>query len=373
MRRNNHHPDKIDLDIVRAINEIGVPQLTEIAKRVGLSHEGVRYRLNKLIKDRQIAFYPIIEHLMIGLTRVNVFVDVVPKCIPVFPSVIKAIPYWTYYAKSLGNANGYQVMYLVPNEPSVLEDLDSFFDRLVEMGIVNHYTKVRTLEPFRYGHMFNDLSEEHYTDILEQDPISDELEPYLKYASQAMSLKKVRIDDTDIAFIEELIKSDEPVRKYTEIAEKLGMKAATLRYHVREHLVKKRVFRGVYAFLLPPYRKWGDLTLIIEDDGKFVLKFVSFLVKRKHQLLLYATPSKSMHVIVLGFIYFPFVAEVLRIVEKAAYDGFVKSYKYFLIDTTKTGTNVVYQQNFKNGEWVWDFEKYVTKMEECARRICLYV
>ena len=102
-----YETDEIDLCIVELLLKDGRMPAAEIARNIGNTTERVvRYRINRLVKEKVIQIRPIINPKVFGFTTIaDVWLEVDSDCIPDVTSKVVQFENVSYVACSIGESD----------------------------------------------------------------------------------------------------------------------------------------------------------------------------------------------------------------------------------------------------------------------------
>jgi len=236
--------DKVDVEILISMTE-NPRNVTAVARKLGLPAETVRYRVKRMLENYTVKFFAVPDFPKLGLIPYLVFFD--SKFSRALEAVLDAHPYVNYVARCYGDFNGYLVNLLAPRGAED-EALAHF------KGLVKDYAKgLLALPRFSFEYPLPDFKK--YYDWEEgkwRCPWSRLLRYALKTAKRStISLpKEVLLDPVDISIISEL--QVDALVKMSELADRLGLSPASLRYHFVNHVLARGLIRYAVRYLAYP-------------------------------------------------------------------------------------------------------------------------
>ena len=192
--------DEVDIRIIEELNRQIVPNVSKIAQKLRVSRETIRYRLNKLVREGKLTFYPKVNHVKIGLVRLQIFSVVSPKFEDDYKRGIKIIPYLVYNGKFYYKSSyGFLTSYFIPYGWSEIQMVTRLFEKLRESGIVKEYRIVECGEPVRFGYNFY-VEDLNLSDVERVERISKMLSEEIKskFETDYKSMGSFRVDEVDM-------------------------------------------------------------------------------------------------------------------------------------------------------------------------------
>ncbi|MDA4127308.1 MAG: transposase [Thaumarchaeota archaeon] len=223
--------------LVKLITKEG-PQITQIARELGVHKETARYWYKERLLKRGYTFAAVPNHERLGLRRVVAFAEFSEEFKPYGDAILMAmneLAYLTSFMKALPE-DLYSIHANVPQEHA--NDWIRFMHALKQRGVFSSIHAV----PFEWARVVPMRSEiydfEH--DAWQYDWASKpKMEPgSLAYAPSTKS----KFDSTDLNMIKQL--QIDPNASLIEIGDKLQVNYKTLTWHYRKHLIGNGLIKG---------------------------------------------------------------------------------------------------------------------------------
>lgn len=359
----------LDAKILQAISELGPRNFAEIARRVGIPQESLRYRLKRMHSNPHI-FLRIASttyHTNLGLKKAVVVLKAAPGLEQTLFECLKANEYWIYLCRCYGKFEGCLAVYTIPVEQS--DKFERFIQKIKELGIATD-SNIFWSTCFQPGTLtlgwFNKGKGEwgfHWDKWIEQ----------LKNVSTNLPHTLIDpdcfhnyADEIDVFILKELEKNATKTLK--EIADMLEISLQKAHYHYKKHLVEKKLLEGFEIFI-HPHNSVCDMLFFFfdfhnyETMAKFTMSlldkhFVRFVGKilNKHSLL--------------ATLYMP-RTEFRKFVDKLsslARMKLVQNYDYVILDL-KTGKRQTFPYEFfKDGKWLYNHKKHIGCLQKYFAR-----
>ena len=248
--------DKVDAGILISMAK-NPRNVTAVARKLGLPAETVRYRVKRMLENYTVKFFGVPNLPKLGLIPYLVFFN--SKFSRALEAVLDSHPYVNYVARCYGDFNGYLVNLLAPRGAE--DEAIAHFKELVK-GYAEGFL---ALPRFPFEYPLPDF--EKYYDREERRwrcPWTRLLRYALKPAKRpTISLpREVLLDPVDISIISEL--QVDALVKMSELANRLGLSPASLRYHFVNHVLARGLIR--YAVRYLAYPKEPLSAFVIEAD-----------------------------------------------------------------------------------------------------------
>jgi DNA-binding Lrp family transcriptional regulator len=358
----------VDVKILQTLCEMGPRNLSEVARKIGISRELLRFRLKRMRDDPQLflRMHTSIYHTNLGLRKAVVVLEAEPGMEQLLFDCLLVNGFWLYVCRSYGMGEGCTAIYAVP-----IEHCHEFEEFIYEMTRLRVAKSVRiywstcfqggriTSEWFdcdKNGWVFN------WDDWIKEIQTQSTDLPYTLIEPQAYP---VCADELDVRMLEEL-EFDATVG-LNKLAEALKISPQLAGFHFKEHLIKKNLIEGYEIFVM----RYGDSPSVMV---MFILSFHGYeeFAKFARSLL-----NKSF-VITMGKIIgeHSLMVEVflptdefrnfIDVLSKMARMKLVRSYGYVIQDLTKRRRQTIFPKFFKGKSWDYDHRNHMETLLQKA-------
>ena len=355
--------DETDMKILEGLSSLGPRNLKTIADSVGMPATTVRYRIRKMRENSTLFIHVNPYHTNMGLKKAVIFVESVPGSEDLLLDCLRVHDYWLFLCRIYGPFEGCAGIWTVPKgrENDYMDYLDSLLDYQVARSIDINWTTCHEGIPVK-SRWFDAERRSWVFDWDEWLAEVETIEGSLPWTLLEPDDWPIQVDLTDLLIIKEFeIDGGKPL---TEIAKKLGIDVSILKYHYREHVLKRDLIEGYQVDI---YR----FPSLISDHVFFKFEFDSYDKLVKFALSLHDKPFPIHLGKVLGetmlttHMYLPkiefrrFISCLSTLIKK----GSLTRYRYYLQDMFQNWRETIPYQHFENNVWKYDKEKFKEKLE----------
>ena len=350
--------DELDVKILEGLSILGPRNLSKIAKNLGTPSTTVRYRVQKMLSNSLLFLHLNPYHTYRGLKKAIVFMEATPGCEDVLLESLRVNDFWLYLARAYGPYEGCVGIWTIPKKNA--DEFIEFLDYLIDINVARSYeiNWSTCFEGVPVLHKWFD-SEKKAWFFDWESWMSDvkTIEGSLPITLIEPDDWPIKVDYTDLLIIKEL--EIDGRKTLTDISKKLGIPMETVKYHFREHVLKRGLVEG---YQIEIYRSPS----LVSESIFFKFEFDSHEKFKKFALSLHDKPFPFFMGKVLGEnalltqVYLPrwefrrFIVAVSNLIRK----GFVSNFHYVISDIFQVWRETIPYQHFVDGKWDYDPEKH---------------
>jgi DNA-binding Lrp family transcriptional regulator len=364
--------DDLDVKILEALSSYGPRNITEIAKKVGISIEAVRLRIKRLSSLFWLGMSANIYHTYLGLKKAVVFFEAAPGYEDLLIEFLEIRGFCIYLTRCYGMYEGYVGIYIIPVGHET--EFEEFLYEVKRLGLVRSiqtYWSTCFHTVGRTSKWFDFKSE---TWLFPWDEWIEEIKAKgteLPYTLIDPKEFPVKADEIDLLILKEL--EIDATTSLTTIAKKIGKKLQTVKYHYEKHCIGRGLIETFMIFIMPYEREISDLYF-------FLFKFASIEQLAKFALSLLDKPF--VYIVgkirgqnsIIAQIYLPkpefrkFIDTLAKLIRM----GLLEGYNYVVQDI-REGTwfrEELHPELFKHGIWIYDHKKHIKDLHDAVLRHC---
>lgn len=355
--------DYSNLKILEALTIYGPRNITEVSRRLRLHPEVLRKKIKRINSQTFLRFHVNVYHTNLGLKKALVFAECFPGYEDVLFNAFKVNNFWIFLSRCYGMFEGCTGIFVIPKENCHL--FESYINQLKELGIAKNM-QVYWSTCFHYiplnSKYFNPESKMWIFDwekwLQEVENEKAEL-PYTLIDPEDFRLKA---DYIDLFIIKELEK--DATTTFKDIANKLGISPQLVRYHYYNHVTGKGLLESFETTVFYFGRDADFIFFIFTfKDWEKLAKFASSLMDKPFVRTLGKILGRSE---LYGYLYLPrnefrrFLDALSKLIKK----GFLQTYQYVIQDLNSSLRATIPFENFKDGQWLYDNEKYIEELQK---------
>jgi DNA-binding Lrp family transcriptional regulator len=358
----------IDIKILQALFELGPRNLTVVAKKIGISRELLRFRLQRMRDNPQLflRMHTAIYHTNLGLRKAVVVLEAEPGMEQPLFNCLLANDFWLYVCRSYGAGEGCTAIYAVPVEHS--HEFEEFIYELIRLRVAKnvHIYWTTCFQGGRITPEWFDCDKNQWT--FQWDDWIKEVQTQttdLPYTLIEPNGYPIYADELDVRMLEEL--EFDATISLNKLAETLAISPQLARFHFREHLIGKKLIEGYEIFIM----RYGDspsimaLFIISFDDHEKFAKFARALLNKPFILMMAKAIGENM---LLTEVFLPF-NEFRTFIDKLselAKMKLIRSYKYAIQDLRIRRRQTIFPKFFKEKSWIYDHKKHMELLQQKA-------
>jgi DNA-binding Lrp family transcriptional regulator len=361
--------DLLDARILEAISESGPRNFAAVARKVGISRESLRYRLNRMQSNPNIFLrcHSTTYHTNLGLRKVVSVLTATPGCESTLLECLKINGFWIYFSRFYGKGEGCLATYAIPAEHS--EEFEGFIQRIKELGVAKSSTLFWST-CFQPGTLTSTWFNEeiggwsfHWDEWIEQ--VQNESTD-LPFTLQDPERFCNYADQIDVIMLKELEK--DATKSIQDIAKLLGISLQRAFYHYQKHLIGKKLLEDFEIFVYPHDPACCEMYFFFFSFPSYetMAKFANSLLD-KHFVRYLGKILKENKI--LSEMLLP-RDEFRRFIDKLsllARMGIILDYDYVIMDL-KTGQRQTFSYEFfKNGKWVYDHDQHMVELHNLVQ------
>jgi DNA-binding Lrp family transcriptional regulator len=355
--------DETDVKILEGLSLLGPRNFTKIADHLKMPITTVRYRVRRMLKDSILFFHLNPYHTNMGLKKVVIFAEAVQGSEDVLLDCLKVHDYWLFLCRIYGPYEGCYGIWTVPkgHEGDFLEYLQNLTDLGIMKSIELNWTTCHEGIPVQTR--WFDTVENTWT--LDWDEWLNEVETIegeLPWTLQEPDDWPIKVDREDLLIIKELEKDGRST--LTDISNELGISLEKVKYHFREHVMKRDLVEGYQVEI---YR----FPSLVSEYIFFKFEFHTYDQLVRFALSLHDKPFPYHLGKVIGEralvtqFYLPkwefrkFIGYLALLKRK----GLLKKYQYVLQDSYQSWRETIPYQHFNDGTWNYNKKHFQEKLQ----------
>jgi len=192
--------DPLDFKIIKAMHEIGISNLSKLAKTVGAPQQTISYHVKRFDEQDLVRFRALIDEAKLGLKSYVVMGTAEIRKEDSSSRALTCFPLWRYLAIVDGWTRGSYVRYVIPQDRET--DLKAFVNELKKRELVSEFEIFATTSP-----TYPLLNLDFYLDkkgvpIFDWDRWVKDLDDFAeKEVAEPISYEKARFDVYDLLIL----------------------------------------------------------------------------------------------------------------------------------------------------------------------------
>lgn len=361
--------DLLDAKILQAVSELGPRNFTNVARRVGISRESLRYRLNRMQSNPNVFLrcHSTTYHTNLGLKKVVSVLTAAPGCESTLFKCLKANGYWIYVSRFYGRGEGCLATYTIPVENCA--KFERFIQGIKELGVARNSTlfwstcfQPSSLTACWFDEKIGEWSF-HWEDWIKQ--VQDE-STNLPFTLKDPDRFHNHADQIDMIILKELEK--DATKSLQEIANMLGISLQRAYYHYRKHLFGRKLLEDFEIFLYPHDAARCNMYFFFFtfSDYEKIAKFANSLLDKHFVRYIGKILNRNE---ILAEMFLP-QDEFRRFIDKLsllARMNLIEEYDYVIMDLNTGQRQTFSYEFFKDGEWLYPHKKHMASLQNLVR------
>lgn len=354
-----------DVKILQALCDSGPRNLSEVARRIGISRELLEFRLKRMRDDPQLflRMHTCVYHTNLGLRKAVVVLEAEPGMEHLLFDCLLVNDFWLYVCRSYGRGEGCTAIYAIP-----IEHCHEFEEFIYDMMRLHMAKNIRIYWStcFQAGRITSEWFDcdknrwvFNWNDWIKEVQTQSTDLPYTLIEPKAYP---VNADELDVKMLEKL-EVDATV-SLNKLAETFNISPQLAQYHFNEHLVGKNVIEGYEIFVM----RYGDspfvmaLFILSFDDYEAFAKLTRSLLDKAFVLTMGKIIGENS---LLVEVFLP--NDEFRIfvdaLSKMARMKLVHSYEYAIQDLRKRRRQTIFPKLFKERSWMYDHKNHMDALQ----------
>ena len=360
--------DLRDLRILEGLGIYGPRNITEVARKLGMSPETVRKRIKRMPSRIFFKFHTNIYCTNLGLKKAVVIAETIPGYEDLLFNCLRANDFWIYLTRCYGINEGCVAVYTVPNNHCI--DFVQFIRSLAKTGVARNVQILWSTCFQSVNAKTKWFDEQSKTWVLSWDKWVEEIstkDTQLPYTLIDPNDYPIKADEIDVFVLKELEKN--PTISLSDLSRVLGVSQQVVEYHYRKHVLERDLIENfdVSTFHF-------DMT--VSDMFIFILRFDSMEKCAKFAASLLDKPFVSglgkildENALIVD-IYLPrldfrgFIDTLSKLVRM----GLLHGYNYIILDIRKVKRQTISYEYFKDGSWVYNHKKHLQNLKELGEQ-----
>jgi DNA-binding Lrp family transcriptional regulator len=352
----------VDVKVLEGLGLYDPRNKTKLAAQLNMSRETLSYRIKCLRSHFSLYLQANLYHTNIGLRKAMAFAESKPGYEELLVQCLKSNDYWLYVSQCIG-ASKCLATYGIPagKEP----EFEGFLAKLGEseqVSDVSFFWSTCIHNVNATTTWFDKTSEKWmfpWDSWLKEISTSNRELPYTLKEPEGYFQKA---DWVDIMILKELEKNY--AITFEAIAKQLNTSKQRIKYHFKNHIVKKRMLEGPqilaahYSGLSPETCFFIFTFKSFKDFSRFATSllnkpFVRAMGKVYHKDQLFAR------------LYLPRqeLRNFIEALSKLVRTRFIETYQYVIEDPAKVERQTISYEFFKDGNWRYDHQKHLEKLQ----------
>lgn len=370
MREKLASPDSLDMKIVEALGIYGPRNIKLIAKRLGIHHETVRFRMNRMPSLFRLGIHASVYHTNLGLKKAVVLAEATPGNEDLLFRCLKVNSFYVYLTRCYGMFEGCLAIYTIPVDHYA--EIFKFVDEIQKLGVAKNFeillsTCFHTVnETAKWFDWDSDKWTFRWDQWLKEVPLEQTTLPYTLVDPKTFLNKA---DQLDLLILQELeVDARISLRKIAKIWKTSPQR---IRYHYQRHIIGRDLIEK-YQITIRPFDKVGSIMLwfIFKfGSAEKMAKFASSLLDKPFVTGLGKILNENA---LVTHIYLP-MSEFRNFVEtlsQLSRDGWLQSYRYVIQDRRKGkwSRETIPFEDYKDGRWIYDHNKHVKDLRRLVKK-----
>ena len=360
--------DETDVRILEGLSLLGPRNLTKIAEHLKMPITTVRYRVQRMLDESILFLHLNPYHTNMGLKKVVIFIEAVPGLEDVLLDCLRIHDFWLFLCRIYGPYEGCYGIWTVPmgREGDFIGYLQSLVDSGIAKSVELNWTTCHEGIPVQ-TRWFDTVKR---TWIFDWDEWLEEvatIDGELPWTLLEPDDWPIKVDRADLLIIKEL--EIDGRRTLTEISNTLEMPLEKVKYHFREHVMKRDLVEGYQVEI---YRYPSPVSEYI--FFKFEFDTYDQLVKLALSLHDKPFPYHLGKVIGETALMTQFVLpkwefrRFINCLSTLIRKGSLRDYHYVLQDVYQSWRETIPYQHFKDGRWNYDKEWYSEELRMTLKK-----
>ncbi len=359
--------DELDVKILEELSLMGPRNVTLIAEHLRMPTTTVRYRFIRMMNESILFLHANPYHTNIGLKKAEIFVEAVQGYEDLLLDCLKVNDFWVSLS-SLYRPEGFGGVWMVPKDN--VDDFKVFLKRLVDLGVAKNveinWTTCHEEIPVR-GRWFNNEENRwvfNWSEWLNEVEI---IEGELPWTLKDPDDWPMNFDYIDLIIIIELGKVGNATM--TDISKNTGISVETLKYHMREHVLKRDLIAGyqIEIFRFPPLSSESLFFKFDFDSQEKLVKFALALLDKPFPIHISKVIGENA---LTSQIYIPKTEfrKLIKVLSILIRKGLLKKYNYWIQDSFAQWRQTIPYKHFENGEWKYDADEQLKELANIIKK-----
>ncbi len=358
--------DETDVKILEGLSLLGPRNLALVAEYLKKPTTFISNRIELMLSNFILFIHLNPYHTNMGLRKAVIFVEAFLGHADLLLDCLRVNDYWLYLSRIYGRYEGWGGIWTIPNDN--VEDFKLFLKSLVDLGVAKNVEINWTTchEGIPVTSRWFSIEENSW--VFNWDEWINEVENIegeLPWTVKDPEDWPIRVDYTDLLIIKELEKDGRATM--TDISKNIGIPLETVKYHFREHVLKRDLIEGyqIEIYRFPPLSSEMLFFKFEFDSHEKFKKFALSLLDKPFPIGIVKILGKNSLIITVNLPKVEF-RRFINALDILIRKGMLESYSYWNQDMFMQWRETIPYQYFENVKWKYDIKG---QMEELANII----
>lgn len=370
MSQKRHRLDSLDVKILEALGTYGPRNINRIARKLGVHHETIRFRINRMSSLFLLGMHAAVYHTNLGLKKAVVFAEATPGKEDLLFKCLKVNSFYVYLSRCYGQFEGCFAIYTIPIDHYA--EIIKFVQEIQKLGVAKNIR----LFPSTCFHTINHTAKWFdwdsqkwvfpWNEWIKEIPTQPTSLPYTLIDPDTWSMKA---DELDLLILKELEKNATISLK--KIGENWKTSPQRVKYHYQKHIIERDLIEKYQITIWPFSREDSFILWFIFrfETSEKMAKFASSLLNKPFVNGLGKILSENA---LVAQIYLP-GSEFRRFVDclsQLCKDDLLQSYSYVVQDRRKGkwSRETIPFEDFKDGKWIYSHNRHIEDLRRLVKQ-----
>lgn len=360
--------DKTNAEILKTLGDIGVRNVTALAKNTNLPITTVRFRLKKMMKDAQVSVTINPNLSKLGLAKAFIIANAFLGHQDRLLETIKNTAYWTYVTRCYGKYDGYCAYFAFP--ANYINELENYVNEAKRLQVFSNsqffwVTNSRVVPPnfswfdferkewkFQWEDWINDVS-----------TASSKLPELIREPHDY----PIMVDKKDLLIIKEFQK-DESI-EFKKLAKIVRITPQSIGFRYSKHILQRNLIVDYAVDAWPFPVQISDTYIFVIDfrNKQSVAKFAN-ACEKKPFILSYAKIIGRDSLILSVYILKTEFPNLVKSLNRLYIEGLIKDFLYVTLDPASYRRQTISYEYFENGKWTYNSQEKIKKLKEIIKK-----
>jgi DNA-binding Lrp family transcriptional regulator len=361
----------VDIRILQALCEIGPRNMSDVARKVGISRELLQFRLKRMRSNPRLflRMHASIYHTYLGLRKAVVILEATPGEEQLLFECLRANGFWLYVCRSYGMGEGCTAIYAVPIEHCA--DLEEFIYETVRLHVARS-AHIYWSTCFQGGRITSEWFDcETNKWVFNWDSWVKEVQDQstdLPYTLIEPKGYPICADELDVKMLEGL-EYDATVG-LNELARSLKITPQAASFRFNKRLLKRNLIEGYQIFIMPYEDTPSVMALFIISFPSYeaFAKFARSLLNKSFVITMGKVIGENSFLVEV-FLPNDEFRKFVDTLSKMARMQLVCSYKYAIQDLRVRKRQTIFDTLFKENAWIYDHKSHMEALQRTISKL----
>ena len=356
----------VDLKVLEGLALYGPRNISKLAAKLNMPNATLRRRINYLRSHFSLLLLGTIYHTNIGLRKVVVFAESKPGYEELLYQCLKSNDYWIYASQCIGVPKCLAIYGIPVGREKEFEEFISKLEELDPICNAKFFWSTCFQNVNVTSEWFDKTSEEW---IFPWDSWLKEVltkKEKLPYTLKNPPDYPQKADWIDIMILKELEKNC--AIRLKEIARMADISLQLVKYHFENHVIGEKMFEG-HQIVAEHYEGLSADTYyfrFVFKNYENLARFACSLLNKPFVRVVGKVYDRN-QLFVQMYLPRQQLSNFIEALSKLVRAGFLDTYEYVIQDLTKTRRETIPYQFFKDGNWLYEHEKFLEKLRSSAK------